>query len=144
MIAEGDPCEWGLVKTAVASRLVAAPTAWRSRRPGSEQLVNGAARRLRPLAGRGAAAEGGPPRAVAARHLLLPALFSARYSRRSIEAAYYPMDSERLFSISDAQVRARIYELEADCTALTLYSKSAPVATSDEIQSRIAGQPRAT
>ena len=39
---------------------------------------------------------------------LLPALFSARYSRRSIEAAYYPMDSERGFSISDAQVRARI------------------------------------
>ena len=62
---------------------------------------------------------------------LLP-LFSARYSRRSIEAAYYPMDSERGFSISDAQVRARSHELAADFTALTLYSKSAPVATSYE------------
>ena len=56
------------------SRLVAAPTAWRSRRPGSEERVDGAARRLRPPAGRGAAAEGGPPRAVAARHLLANAL----------------------------------------------------------------------
>ena len=63
---------------------------------------------------------------------LLPALFSDWYSRRSIEAAYYATDSERLFSISDAQVRARIYELEADCTALTLYSTPAPVATSYE------------